>query len=71
MPYKPDSFKASLIWGRIGAATLSLVAFGLGTTGYVMTPEDQETAFSLISSVLAGIAGVLAIVSKIREGGKL
>ena len=70
MPYTPDSFKASLIWGRIGAGVLALVAFGLGIAGYTMTPEDQETAYMLVSSLIAGVAGVMAFVSKMRESKK-
>jgi len=71
MPYQADSFKASLIWGRVGAGVLSFAAFGLGIVGYTMTPEDQEAAFVLISSIIAGVGGVLAFVSKIREQKKI
>lgn len=71
MSYQPDSFKASLVWGRIGAAVISLVAFVLSLFGYAMTPEDQEATAVLITSVLSGVAGVLAIISKIREAKKL
>ena len=68
--YTPDSFKASLIWGRIGAGVLAIVAFVLGMIGYQMTPEDQETAYALVSSLIAGVAGVMAFVSKVRESKK-
>jgi len=70
MPYSPDSFKASLIWGRIGAGVLSIVALVLGFVGYQMTPEDQASAYALVSSLIAGVAGVMAFVSKIRESKK-
>lgn len=70
MTYTPDSFKASLVWGRIGAAVLALAAFILGLFGYSFGPEDQEQAYTLISSLLAGVAGIMAVVSKVREGKK-
>lgn len=65
-----DTWVASAVWGRVGAAVLALAAFILGLLGYNLSAEDQEAAYGLISSVLAGIAGVLALVSKIREGKK-
>jgi len=65
-----DSIAASLIWGRIGAFVLGLAAFILGMFGYVMTPEDVATGEGLITGLLAGVAGVLALISKIRESKK-
>lgn len=70
MPYKADSFAASFIWGRVGAFVLGLAAFLLGLFGYVMTPEDVATAEQLIAGIFAGFGGVLALISKIREGRK-
>lgn len=69
--YQKDSWIVSAIWGRIGAAIIALVAFALGTVGYVVTPDDQEAAYTLVAGILAGIAGVLALVSKIRESKKV
>jgi len=67
---KTDSWAASAIWGRVGAAILALIAFILGLFGYTLGPEDQVLAYELVSTVLAGVAGVLALVSKIRESKK-
>jgi ABC-type nickel/cobalt efflux system permease component RcnA len=64
---KTDSFAASLIWGRIGAAILALMAFGLTMLGVDFSAADQATVFEIVSGILAGIAGVLAIISKLRE----
>lgn len=65
-----DSWAVSAVWGRVGAAILSFVALVLGYFGYSMGADEQEAAFTLISSLLAGVAGVLALVSKIRETKK-
>lgn len=71
MPYRADSFSASLVWGRIGAGLLGIVAFILGVFGYTMSPEDQASLETLIAGVIAGIGGGLALFSKIRESKKL
>lgn len=68
--YQKDSWIVSMFWGRLGAAILALVAFLLGIWGYSLSKEDQEVAFTLISSILAGVGGLLAVISKIREGKK-
>lgn len=71
MPYKQDTFVASLVWGRIGVAVLAMVSFGLSTFGFTFAPADQELAYTTVSGVLAGIAGILAIISKVRESKKI
>jgi len=68
--YTKDSWPASLIWGRIGAAVLGLAAFVLGYYGYNVGVEDTEAAYELVAGILAGIGGILALISKIREGRK-
>lgn len=67
MANQPDSFKASLIWGRIGAAVLCMVAFVLQTFGIDFSPGDQAGANETITGIIAGIAGLMALVSKLRE----
>jgi len=62
-----DSWIASLVWGRIGAAVLVLVAAGLSLFGYQVSPEETNMAYELVAGILAGIGGILALVSKIRE----
>jgi hypothetical protein len=64
---KPDSFQASLIWGRIGAAVLCLTAFVLSTFGIDFTPGEQVEANDTITGILAGVAGMMALISKLRE----
>lgn len=68
---KTDSLAASLIWGRIGAAVLALVAFILGLFGYSMSADEQAAAVSLIGAIITAIAGALALVSKIRERSRV
>lgn len=68
--YLKDPTAVSLIWGRIGAAVLALAAFLLGIFGYSLSAEDQSGLVNVISSILAGGAGLLAIISKVREGKK-
>jgi|GEM_PF-2050531 len=70
MAYTADSFKASLVWGRVGASVLALVSFILGLLGYQLGPEEQSALVEIGSSLLAGVAGVLAITSKVREQKK-
>jgi hypothetical protein len=81
MDKKPDSFAASLIWGRIGAGVLCLIAAGLTVAGYDFSEVDQASAFEIIKAMIAEIerliislttafAGVMAIVSKVREKKK-
>lgn len=67
MSDKPDSFQASLIWGRIGAAMLCLTAFVLSTFGIDFTPGEQAGANETITGILAGLAGIMALISKLRE----
>jgi len=62
-----DSWVASLVWGRIGAAVLVLVAAGLNLFGYQVSPEETTAAYELVAGILAGIGGILVLVSKIRE----
>jgi len=69
--YQKDSWIVSVFWGRLGAAILALVAFVLGILGYGFSKEDQEAAFILITPILAGVGGILALISKIREGKKV
>lgn len=70
MSYIKDPVGISLIWGRVGAAVLALVAFGLGMIGYTISAEDQASLSNIITTILAGLAGLLAIVSKVRESKK-
>lgn len=70
MDYIKDPVALSLFWGRIGAAVLSVAAFGLGILGYTLTAEDQASLGSVIQTVLGGVATVLIIVSKVRESKK-
>ena len=70
MPYTKDPWIVSVIWGRLGAAILALLAFILGIVGYVFGPEDIEQAGGVITAILAGIGGMLALISKVRESKK-
>ena len=71
MAYTKDPWIVSALWGRIGAAVLALLAFVLGIFGYSMGPEDVSTATKLITALFAGIGGLLALISKIRETKKV
>jgi len=68
--YQKDSWIVSVFWGRLGAAILGLLAFILGIWGYSLTKEDQESAFALITAIITGVGGTLALISKIRESKK-
>lgn len=66
-----DKFWMSALWGRIGAAILLLVSFGLQQFGYEFTPDEQASFFDVIGSVIKDfgllIAAAMAIMSKFRE----
>ena len=68
--YQPDSFSASLLWGRIGAAVLMLASVAMGPLGIDFGVEAQQATFDAVAAVLGGIAVVLAVVSKARERKK-
>jgi len=69
--YSKDTLVVTILWGRVGSAILGLVAFVLGLCGYALAPEDLDRIEPLIGSILAGLAGVLAIASKLRESRKV
>jgi len=71
MSYKKDPWIVSVVWGRIGAAVLALLAFVLGIFGYSMGMEDVGSANQLITAIIAGVGGILALISKIRETKKI
>jgi len=71
MSYEKDSWIVSVVWGRIGAGALALGAFVLGLVGYTLSPEDQQTALALVTALIAGVGGMLAIISKVRESKKV
>jgi len=60
-----DTWKASLIYGRVGAAawTLLAVVFGLST-------DQAQAGNEAVTAILGGIGVILAIVSKVREAKK-
>ena len=69
--YEKDSWTVSLIWGRIGAAVLGLAAFVLSYLGYNVAVEDTQATYELVAGILAGVGGILAIISKVRENKKI
>jgi len=71
MSYEKDSWIVSAVWGRIGAGVLALGAFVLGIFGYTLSPEEQQTGLVLVTGLIAGVGGMLAIVSKVRESKKV
>jgi len=64
---KIDSYAASLMWGRIGAAVLAAASVGFQLFGINFSEEDQKQANDAISWILASASGILSLVSKIRE----
>jgi len=71
MPYRQDSTTFSLLWGRIGAAVLLLVAVALQAAGFTFAAEAQAAVFDAVSGILAGVALIQVTISKIRESKKL
>ena len=71
MPYRQDPWLVSLLGGRLGSAILAFVAAGVGGLRYTLGPEDIEMLGTLITTILSGIGGILALVSKLRERRKV
>jgi uncharacterized membrane protein YidH (DUF202 family) len=62
-----DTWIGSLLWGRVGAAILTLAAVVLAGFGIEFGADTQSEVYGAISAVLAGIGAVMAVVSKLRE----
>ena len=62
-----DSWIGSLLWGRVGAAVLTLLAVVLGSFGVEFGQEDQQSVFTTIAGLLASVGAVMAILSKWKE----
>lgn len=59
---KTDTWVASAIYGRVGAAIWTLIAVGFG-----LSAEDADMGNKAIIAILGGIGVLLTIVSKVRE----
>jgi len=68
MPYKSDPWYKSK---RLYAAVLMVVAMMAGLFGWTITEEEQAAMAEILATVGAGIAALLAIISKILEKGKM
>lgn len=69
--YKKDSKTLSTLWGRTGAAILTLLATVLAGYGYMFGEEMQTQVFETIGGLFAGLAFLQVSASKIRESKKL
>ena len=65
--YEPDPWLKSK---RTIGAVLALLAAILGLLGYSVSEAEVNTAYMLIVGILSGAGGLLALISKIREGRK-
>jgi hypothetical protein len=55
------------VWGGVIAVVASL----LGIWGYSVTPADQASIVELVTSVVAAIGGVIAIVGRVMATKKI
>ena len=62
-----DTWKGSLIWGRVGAAVLTVLAILVSAFGINFGPEDQQAVFEVISGIMAGIGVIMTLISKWKE----
>jgi hypothetical protein len=60
-----------LVRGRLGASLLAILAFGLTFFNLDFTAEMQAQITDLIVSIVTGVAGILALISKVREQARL
>lgn len=64
---KVDTYKVSLVWGRIGATVCGLLAMTLSLFDIKLTADEQAGLTDAVTGVLAGMSGILAFISKLRE----
>jgi hypothetical protein len=64
---KTDTIAASLLWGRIGGAVLCLIGVGLNSFGVEFGPDEQQSVFNHIDTILITIGALMAAASKVRE----
>ncbi|MGR3485500.1 MAG: hypothetical protein ACU0BF_09155 [Paracoccaceae bacterium] len=50
------------VWGGIAA----IVAGGVGLLGYTMTPDDAAQLTQALTSIGAGVGGILAIYGRVK-----
>lgn len=62
-----DTWIGSMLWGRIGAAILTLAAVILAGFGIEFSSDDQSAFYAAISGILASVGAIMAIVSKFRQ----
>ena len=62
-----DPLWLSALWGRIGAGILIFAGLALNFFGYDFDTGDQGTTNQLVSMILEGLGGLLALWSKVRE----
>jgi len=65
-----DSLIQSLFKGRLLASVLAIGASIAGLYGYSISPEELQNFEVLITSVITGVAGIIAALSKFRESKK-
>lgn len=61
-----DTWIASAIYGRVGAAIWTIAAVALG-----LSADQAEAGNAAVTAILGGVGALLAIVSKLREKGKV
>lgn len=54
------------VWSAV-SVIVSLIA---GVLGYSIGPEDQEQLTLTLTAVAVGVSGVLAMIFRIKAGGK-
>jgi hypothetical protein len=54
-------YKSKTIIGSI----IVLIGAAAGGAGYAFTPEDQQAALNLLTSIIEGIGGLIAIYGRI------
>lgn len=68
--YKKDSTTLSLLWGRTGAAILTLAATVLAGFGFTFGAEMQTQVFEAVAAILGAVAFLQVTASKVRESKK-
>jgi len=64
---KVDGWLKSILVGRIMGGLLLIGALVAQKYGYDVTSEDQKAIMDLVTGLLAGVGGLLLLISKLRE----
>lgn len=61
-----NGWKTQLQSKTVWAALIAILASVAGIAGYSISPEEQENVVGLATSVVTGVAGVIAWIGRVQ-----